>query len=78
MQKKNKKKGLLTIAFCVVLILLCLYVQYLIMEYTKFNMIEMEEWKSSIEAENESYGAEEEESEKSSETGEDASPESAE
>ncbi len=78
MQKKNKKKGLLTIAFCVVLILLCLYVQYLIMEYTKFNMIEMEEWKSSIEAENESYGSEEEESEKSSETGEDASPESAE
>ena len=59
MQKKSKGKGLLTIAFCIVIILLCLYGQYLIMEYTKFNMLEMEEWKSSLESENESYEAEE-------------------
>ncbi len=78
MQKKSKGKGLLTIAFCIVIILLCLYGQYLIMEYTKFNMIEMEEWKSSLESENESYEAEEAEDGTASEAGEDASAESAE
>ena len=78
MQKKSKGKGLLTIAFCIVIILLCLYGQYLIMEYTKFNMLEMEEWKSSIESENESYEAEEAGNGSASEAGEDVSAESAE
>ena len=52
---ENKKKGgarsLGLIAFCVVILLLLLYAQYLINQQTKVSMIQMAQWQSSIEEE---------------------------
>ena len=61
---ENKKKGgarsLGLIAFCVVILLLLLYAQYLINQQTKVSMIQMAQWQSSVEAE---YGSSESEPE---------------
>lgn len=46
---KKKKNSFLTMAFCVVIILLCLFIQYLATQQTKVSMIQMAEWQSSVE-----------------------------
>lgn len=57
---KKKKNSILTIAFCIVIIMLCLFIQYLTNQQTKISMIQMAEWQSSVEEE---YGAPESDAE---------------
>ena len=53
-KKKSGGRSFLMIAFCVIILLLLLYAQYLINQQTKVSMIQMAQWQSSIEEE---YGS---------------------
>ncbi len=50
--KKGKGRSILIIAFCIVILMLCLYAQYVITQQTKLSMLTMAQWQSSVEAEN--------------------------
>lgn len=56
---KSKMKSFLIIAFCAVILLMCLYIQYLLQQQTKINFIEMTEVQSSMKEEYDAQMSEE-------------------
>lgn len=56
---KSKMKSFFIIAFCAVILLMCLYIQYLLQQQTKINFIEMTEVQSSMKEEYDAQMSEE-------------------
>ncbi len=56
---KSKMKSFFIIAFCTVILLMCLYIQYLLQQQTKINFIEMTEVQSSMKEEYDAQMSEE-------------------